>query len=327
VTTLPLRLVSLTSGFAALTPTARAAGRRALMAAEAALSAALGQPLRLEARPLPAAWAPGVGVARLEVALGAVAAQAVIEVDARLAARAVDLLAGGQGDVPGALAVTPIESAALELLVLLALDGVCTVAEIDALAPRLVRREEGGAAGALVVELELGSGAVRGAARLAVPPAALSALGAPASEAPQGGCWHLDASLRRGTATLGEADLAALAPGDLVLLDATPGRDELVLPGGLALRGSRQDDLFTVEDAAMQEWAGEFPIALSVEIARVTVTVGELARLEPGGVIRLQVGREGAVTLRAGERAVARGQLVEVDGALAVRVDAIEGRP
>jgi type III secretion protein Q len=325
---LPLRIPSLTAGFAALTPAARAVGERARAAAEAALSAALGHPLRLTARPLPAAWARGVGVARLDLALGDLPAQAVLEVDARLVARAVDLLAGGAGEVPGALALTPIEEAALELLVLLAIDGACTVPEIEALAPRLVRGGTADAAGALVVELELQAGTVRGRARLALPGAAVAALSGPAAGEPTAEAgWRLGASLRRGVATLGGEDLRALAPGDVVLLDRDPGPDELVLPGGLALRGRREDDLFTVEEAGMKEWAGEFPIALSVEIARVTVTVAELARLEPGGVLRLQIGREGAVTLRAGEHAVARGQLVEIDGALGVRVDAIEGRP
>jgi hypothetical protein len=328
VTPLPLRLPCLTAGHAALAPAARAAGRRAVEAAEAALAASLGHPVRIAARALPGPWTPGVGVSRLDVALGALPARAAIEVDARLAARVVDLLAGGAGDVPGALAATPVEAAALELLALVVLDAACAVPEIAALAPRLVRGAVTEEPGALVVELALQVGPVSGAARLALPVAAVAALGGSAGDAaPAEPPWRVDASLRRGVASLGEADLAALAAGDVVLLDRGAGPDELVLPGGLALRGRREADLFTVEEASMKEWAGDFPIALSVEIARVTVTVAELARLEPGGVLRLQLGREGAVTLRAGERAVARGQLVEVDGTLGVRVDALEARP
>ena len=68
-----------------------------------------------------------------------------------------------------------------------------------------------------------------------------------------------------------------------------------------------------------------FPIALSVEVARVSVALRDLAGLAPGGVLPLNVARDGRVTLRAGEVAVGRGELVEVDGALAVRIAAWEG--
>ncbi len=56
-------------------------------------------------------------------------------------------------------------------------------------------------------------------------------------------------------------------------------------------------------------------------------TLGDLARLEPGGALALGVAKDGAVVLRAGERCVARGQLVDIDGALGVRVAQIGERP
>jgi len=59
----------------------------------------------------------------------------------------------------------------------------------------------------------------------------------------------------------------------------------------------------------------------------VSITLGDLARLEPGGALPLGVAMEGAVVLRAGERAIARGQLVEIDGALGVRLAQIGERP
>jgi flagellar motor switch/type III secretory pathway protein FliN len=70
----------------------------------------------------------------------------------------------------------------------------------------------------------------------------------------------------------------------------------------------------------MTERQAQLPITLEVELARVELSVGELARLEPGAALPLALDRRGLVTLRAGERAVARGELVEIDGAVGVRI-------
>jgi type III secretion protein Q len=71
----------------------------------------------------------------------------------------------------------------------------------------------------------------------------------------------------------------------------------------------------------------EYPVALEVELARVPVTLGELARLEPGAVLPLPIDRRGMVVLKLGDRTFARGQLVDVEGAVGVRIDSIAGGP
>ncbi len=68
-------------------------------------------------------------------------------------------------------------------------------------------------------------------------------------------------------------------------------------------------------------------MTLEVELCRVELPLAELARLAPGAVLPLAIDRRGRVTLRAGEQAVARGELVEVDGALGVRVEVLEVDP
>jgi type III secretion protein Q len=75
----------------------------------------------------------------------------------------------------------------------------------------------------------------------------------------------------------------------------------------------------------MLEWNGSYPIALSVEIAQARVALRDLGGLEPGGILPLNVGRDGRVTLRVGDLPVGRGELVEVDGALAVRITGWQG--
>ena len=317
-----------TAGLAACTPVARAAAGRVAEAAASALSSAVGHPVRFHGTACPGSWAAAAATTRLPFALAGVPGHCTLEVDTRFAARAVDLLAGGDGAVNGALALTPVESAALELLALFALDGALLVPELAALAPRLSRDDVLQERGTLVVELAIELGTVRGSARLGVPPAAVAALGRSgetADPAPAIPDWTLDVGFHSGEARLTAPELEALSPGDVLLLD--PADDELVLPGGFAIGGRLEQDHFTVHGARMNEWTGTFPITLSVELARVQVSLSALARLEPGGVLPLQVGRDGIVVLRAGERAVARGQLVDVEGVLGVRVDALEPQP
>jgi type III secretion protein Q len=326
--TTPLDLPPLTPGFASRTRAAAVEGERALEAAAAALAAQLAAPVRIAATASPAPWAPGAGAARIAFECSALPAVGCLEVEARFASRLVDLLAGGCGDAAAALALTPLELAVLELLSVLGLDAALAVPGLAALSPRILRGTAVPDRGAAVVELAISVGEVRGRARLAIPAEAVRRLAAGCeAEGVVATPVRIDAALCRGTATLGRDDARGLAPGDAVLLDDGAPAERIVLPGGFALQGRRDAEGFVVEGAVMNEWSGAFPIALAVEVARVTIAVSDLARLEPGGVLPLHVGREGDVVLRAGERAVARGRLVDVDGALAVRVDALEGCP
>ncbi len=77
----------------------------------------------------------------------------------------------------------------------------------------------------------------------------------------------------------------------------------------------------------MTDVAACLPVMLEVELARVALPLAELARLEPGAALPLAIDRRGLVTLRVGDRAVARGELVDVDGAVGVRIVALGGEP
>jgi type III secretion protein Q len=326
---LPFDLPALSRGFAELTPAARTHGAEAAAAAGRSLSALLGRELRIEARAVPAASLAHGPSARVAIDLPALPAQAVLEVEPALVVRLVDVLAGGPGAAEGATALTPIEAAALELFALAALDGACSVSTIEAaLAPRLARGASEPAS-ALAVELAVSAGEVSGRARLLVPPAALRALrGAPPDSAP-GLAIPLPASLRAGIASLLADELDALAPGDVVVFEPpADGLEDLVFPGGLRARGRRDNGTFTVEETTtMTDRHAQLPVTLEVELARVEIPLAELARLEPGAALPLPVDRRGLVTLRAGERAVARGELVELDGAVGVRILSVEVGP
>jgi type III secretion protein Q len=80
-------------------------------------------------------------------------------------------------------------------------------------------------------------------------------------------------------------------------------------------------DSLEVEEAGRADpGGGGAPVLLEVELATVAVPLRDLARIAPGAVLPLGLDRSGQVTLRIGDRAVARGELVEVDGAVGVRI-------
>ena len=66
--------------------------------------------------------------------------------------------------------------------------------------------------------------------------------------------------------------------------------------------------------------AGDAPIQLSVELARFTMPLAELAALQPGEVVASGVRIGEAAKLRTSERAIATGELVDVDGEVGFRV-------
>ena len=322
---LPFILPVLSRGFSALTPGAREVGRRVAESASRALSELLGTNVEIAGRPLPAPAVRELGTARVVLSLEALPAAAALEVDVRLLARTVERLASGSPRTPAALTPCEIERSVLDLIALVAIDAARSP-RLDPLVPRLTAAGEV-ASDALAVALELTVGEDRGRGRLLVPAAAIAALGGAVELHDALATLSVTASLREGTSSLAEEEFAALAPGDVLLLDEGTPRAEVVLPGGLALRGHAEGSNFHVEEISMTETQASYPITLSVEVARVSITLGDLARLEPGAALPLGVAMEGAVVLRAGERAIARGQLVEIDGALGVRLAQIGERP
>ena len=316
-----------TRGAALLTPEARRAGQEAAWAAASALQELLGTAVAIDGAPLPSVAVEAAGMAAVNVVLEGVACTATLEVDCRLLARALERLGGERVWTPAARGATERETALLDLCTLAALDALRGGA-VEPLVPRLAL-PAGLAAGrdALVVALDLTVGDERGRGRLRVPPAALRALARGSEPTAAAAALPVELALRTGTATLARDELDLLAPGDVLLLDERDSGEELALPGGLTLRGQLDGSLFHVQEIAMTETQASYPLTLAVEVARVTVTFGELARLERGAVLALDARRDGAVVLRAGDRALARGELVEVDGGLGVRIVELEGQP
>ena len=68
------------------------------------------------------------------------------------------------------------------------------------------------------------------------------------------------------------------------------------------------------------EAADDIPVTLVFEAGRRELTLGELRRLAPGAVLDLGRGASEPIDIRANGRRIGSGELVEIDGALAVRV-------
>jgi flagellar motor switch/type III secretory pathway protein FliN len=75
-----------------------------------------------------------------------------------------------------------------------------------------------------------------------------------------------------------------------------------------------------IEALATGDLLERLPVVLAVELGRVELTAADVASLLPGAVIALDRPLGSLVDVLAGSRRIARGELVEVQGALAVRL-------
>jgi flagellar motor switch/type III secretory pathway protein FliN len=71
---------------------------------------------------------------------------------------------------------------------------------------------------------------------------------------------------------------------------------------------------------ASEELANDLDLPLAVVAGDVTLSARALLELTPGQVLSLGRTLGGPVELRAGARTLARGELVEIDGELGVRI-------
>ncbi len=305
-------------------------GARAARSAALGLSSVLGGEAAVRGRLLPGLPEPA-GTALVPVELTALAGIASLAVDRAFAARLTSRVAGGADRTGATGPLTAAERGVVELAILGALDALAAETEIEtALAPRLALRG-GLPARPICVELTVSAAGTRGRAFLLLPEAALRALPRASLVSPALQDVPVRGSVRNGQVALDPGELEALRPGDVLLLDPPACESAtLHLPGGLTARGRISGDSLEVEEATIPgtgRVAGIPPVLVEVELATVAVPLQELARIAPGAVLPLGIDRSGGVTLRIGERAVARGELVDVDGSVGVRIGSLLGQP
>jgi type III secretion system YscQ/HrcQ family protein len=148
-------------------------------------------------------------------------------------------------------------------------------------------------------------------------------------------------SLTVGFTSLSLAELASLSAGDALLLEHAAAEQAAYLhvPGTRYARsalldrrsvvlGPRVELPTTHQQVPMNDEHTTRPlndaqIDVSAELARTSLRIFELERLAEGEILQLGVEVGEAVTLRAGDVIIARGELVDVDGRLGVLIRSI----
>ena len=111
--------------------------------------------------------------------------------------------------------------------------------------------------------------------------------------------------------------------GDLVLASASSEhgvRARLRDDGSLVLLDGTEEIAMTAEERAVVGNAGEAPVVVRVEVGSVTLAAREWSALRAGDVIATAQKISDPVVLRVGGVEVARGELVDVDGTVGVRI-------
>lgn len=156
------------------------------------------------------------------------------------------------------------------------------------------------------------------------------------------GAWlaraPVSAAVAYDPARLPAAELRTLQPGDVIAFAPTPVTGALrVFVGHLpvtidrlrsrirVLGGYRRSEPMgelTVETAS-ELLGDDAEVSISCIVGQLSLSVRQVLELQPGQVLPFGVPVGGQVTLACGGRAVARGQLVDIEGEIGVRVLAV----
>jgi type III secretion protein Q len=298
------------------------------------------------------ALGPCVGVL-LECSGDPIGACMVLELSAAFAERLVDRALGGDGAPELPPTLQPLDELSRGALAYAVARVVAALGsgmrlrhithEVNDIALAL------GAGSVSVCAIEVRIGADSGSMRLYAP-AALTLRSYPRAKLHSLETLPLTLIARVGSAALAWSEIAALHVGDVVVLDESSlafdgakfGGHVVVHVAGsgthllcaLRDRGVEVESLTCVKEPSMSsgrvqasdgratvpDLAADAPIELGVELARFSLTLGELQRTRPGDVLITGRAIGEAVTLRAGGRAIAQGDLVDVDGEIGVRI-------
>ncbi len=110
--------------------------------------------------------------------------------------------------------------------------------------------------------------------------------------------------------------------------EVTGSEPATALPTGrarvVADRTTPEQEKAPMDDKTLES-VGDAPIELTIEIARFVMTLEEVSKLQPGEVLAAGRAVGERVVLRAGEKRIAEGELVDVDGEVGIRLLQIGG--
>lgn len=322
---------------------------RGLTAAfERALTLRLGQPVRIEYRApctsLPAE--PGGPEARLVLALARRAAVFTVGLDSRLITRVTAHITGRNHSFDPRLAPDDSMLGVVAALFARVLDdtGVASAYEFLAVPPNIEGRW------CSQIEAEIRMDDARYGVTIGVALAPLAAPPVPARFDPRGAAeLPLSLPLVVGASWLPSSTVRnldgnqAFLPGRGLWIDGSlTGRGVLIAPHGacgmsvqimpqgkvvLGQPGATIDPAPPELDApradteaGVAKVLADVPVVVRVELGSVTLTAGQWADLQPGDVVETNAPIGSEVTLRANGRALAQGELLNIDGELGVRI-------
>jgi type III secretion protein Q len=318
---------------------------------------ALEVPVAVEGRLLDSAFAPQRAVARgaayVLLDFAAMGAAAVLELELPFVSQVLSHLSGTPAAESPVEELTRVEGAALGYLALVALKAARLSATLEGVAPRLQGVVQSKQEAVLhlederhaIMELSIKVGERAGHGRLIFAGSALQALAEARPREPLGAVepevraartW-VQLFLEAGQLTSVELD--GLSEGDVVALPGVElsqgqvrGRARVRLLGS-ELQGELSKDGFhgtvvicphppepnMTESKTIQE-AALLPVDVEVELARVQLPLGELTCLQSGMVLPLRMNASDPVLVRVGDRAVARAELVDLEGEVGARI-------
>ncbi|ATB42390.1 type III secretion system apparatus protein YscQ/HrcQ [Cystobacter fuscus] len=292
------------------------------------------------------------------VDLSATGGTAVLELESPVLFAVLDRLSGGVTKRTPLMGLTRLEEASFAFVGLSVLSALRGQGELQGrFSPRLtgvtVNRAEALARldarqRHLGVELTVTVGQTTAGGRLVVPARSLeSALNDLPVErddsiAPEVLAARLAVHFRVGCSTLSREALATLGVGDVILFAGLCwSGTSLRGPGRLLLRGLECGGEFAPEGFTLNRVLGRgllqesdmvtavherseglppLPVDVEIELTRMTMSLSELAALKPGALLPLRVSASEPVLLRVGDRAVARAELVDIEGEVGARI-------
>jgi flagellar motor switch/type III secretory pathway protein FliN len=93
-----------------------------------------------------------------------------------------------------------------------------------------------------------------------------------------------------------------------------------IVLGAEAVRVHEEPSTMSQEESELTQIVGETPVVVRLELGALEMSAAEWAALKPGDVVQCGRRIEEPVVLRAGGRELARGELVDIDGEIGVRI-------
>lgn len=291
------------------------------------------------------------------VDLSATGGCAVLELELPVLFAALERLSGSSQRPSPVTRLTRLEEATFAFLVLSALAALRARSEFHTrLGPRLagvtMNRAEAvarldGRRPHLSVELSLSVGEVSAGGRLVLPAVIFESVwkDLPVERdftiAPEVLAASIGARCFLGSTPLSLSALETLSEGDVAVFERTRhggehlfGQGRLVA-GGFELVGEFTPEGFSLtralrralplesDVATVIEQSGgmpPLPVDVEIELTRLMLPLSELAALKPGSLLPLRINASEPVLLRVGDRAVARAELVDIDGEVGARI-------